>query len=79
MLATDIAAVCARLRARLTAAGVPVANRSARLAGLTTGYVPVSGTAPAAGYGPPQFEMTYRTALAGYSDVVAGRLPACGR
>ncbi len=78
VLATDIAAVGARLRARLTAAGVPVATDPSPWAGLTTGYVPVSGTAPAMGYGPPQFEMTYRTALAGYSDVVAGRLPAGG-
>jgi putative ABC transport system permease protein len=74
--ASDIAAVGASLRARLAAGGVPVAGDSAAWTGLTTGYVPVSGTAPATGYGQPQLEMTYRTALARYSHIVAGRLPA---
>jgi putative ABC transport system permease protein len=73
-----IAAVGASLRATLAAAAVPVAGNSLLWAGLTTAYVPVSGTAQAAGYGPPQLELAYRTALARYSDIVAGRLPAGG-
>ncbi len=76
--ASDIAAVGASLRARLAAGGVPVAGDSPVWASLTTAYVPVSGTAQAAGYGPPQLELTYRTALARYSHIVAGRLPAGG-
>jgi putative ABC transport system permease protein len=76
--ASAIAAVGASLRATLAAADVPVAGNSLLWAGLTTAYVPVSGTAQAAGYGPPQLELAYRTALARYSDVVAGRLPAGG-
>jgi putative ABC transport system permease protein len=73
-----IAAVGASLRATLAAADVPVAGNSLLWADLTTAYVPVSGTAQAAGYGPPQLELAYRTALARYSDIVAGRLPAGG-
>ena len=76
--ATDIAAVGASLRARLAAGGVLVASDPPAWAGLTTGYVPVSGAARAAGDGPPQFEMTYRTELARYSQIVAGRLPVSG-
>jgi putative ABC transport system permease protein len=78
VLATDIAAVGASLRARLAAGGVPVASDPPAWASLTTGYGPVTGTAQAAGYGQPQFELTYRTALARYSHIVAGRLPAGG-
>ncbi len=73
--ASAIAAVGASLRATLAAGDVPVARDSLLWAGLTTAYVPVSGTAQAAGYGPPQLELTYRTALARYSHIVAGRLP----
>jgi putative ABC transport system permease protein len=76
--ASAIAAVGASLRAKLAAADVPVAGDSLLWAGLTTAYVAVSGTAQAAGYGPPQLELAYRTALARYSDIVAGRLPAGG-
>ena len=76
--ASAIAAVGASLRATLAAADVPVAGNSLLWAGLTTAYVPVSGTAQAAGYGPPQLELAYRTALARYSHIVAGRLPAGG-
>ena len=47
---------------------MPVASDPPAWASLTTGYVPVTGAAQAAGYGPPQFEMTYRTALARYSQ-----------
>jgi putative ABC transport system permease protein len=74
--ASDIAAVGAALGARLAARDVPVTGDSPVWAGLTTAYVPVSGAAPAIGYGPPQLELTYRTALARYSHIVAGRLPA---
>ena len=76
--ATDIAAVGASLRARLTAGGMLVASNPPAWASLTTEYVPVSGTARAAGNGQPQFEMTYRTELAHYSQLVAGRLPVGG-
>ena len=75
----DIAAVGASLRARLAAGDVPVAGDSLVWAGLTTAYVPVSGTAQAAGYGPPQLELAYRTALARYSHIVAGGQQAGGR
>ena len=76
--ASDIAAVGASLRATLAAGDVPVAGHSLLWAGLTTTYVPVSGTAQAAGYGPPHLELAYRTALTRYSHIVAGRLPAGG-
>jgi putative ABC transport system permease protein len=76
--ATDIAAVGASLRARLAAGGMLVASDPPAWASLTTEYVPVTGAAQAAGSGPPQFEMTYRTELARYSQIVAGRLPAGG-
>ena len=76
--ATDIAAVGASLRARLAAGGMTVASDPPAWASLTTEYVPVTGAARAAGDGPPQFEMTYRTELARYSQIVAGRLPAGG-
>lgn len=76
--ASDIAAVGGSLRARLAAGGMPVASDPPAWASLTTGYVPATGTARAAGDGPPQFEMTYRTELARYSQIVAGRLPVGG-
>jgi len=76
--ATDIATAGASLRARLAASGVPLAGDPPAWAGLTTGYVPVTGTPRAAGYGRPQLEMIYRSALARYSRIVAGRLPAGG-
>jgi putative ABC transport system permease protein len=74
--ATDIAAAGAALRTRLAASGVPTASEPPGWASLTTGYVPVTGVAQTAGYGQPQLEMTYRTALDRYSHIVAGRLPA---
>jgi putative ABC transport system permease protein len=76
--ASDIAAVGASLRARLAAGGMPVASDPPAWASLTTEFVPVSGTDRATGDGPPQFEMTYRTELAHYSQIVAGRLPSGG-
>ena len=76
--ATDITAVGAALRARLAAGGLPVAADPPAWASLTTEYVPVTGAAQDAGDGHPQFEMTYRTELARYSQIVAGRLPAGG-
>ena len=66
--ATDIAAVGASLRARLAAGGMLVASDPPAWASLTTDYVPVTGAAQAAGDGQPQFEMTYRTELARYSQ-----------
>jgi putative ABC transport system permease protein len=76
--ASAIAAASAAMRARLAAGGLPLASEPAAWASLTTGTVPVTGAPPAAGYGPPQVEMIYRSALARYSQVVAGRLPAGG-
>ena len=76
--ATDIAAVGASLRARLAAGGMTVASDPPAWASLTSEYVPVTGAARAAGDGPPQFAMTYRTELARYSQIVAGRLPVSG-
>ena len=76
--AADIAAAGASLRARLAAGGTPIAGDPPAWSSLTTGYVPVAGAARAAGYRQPQFEMTYRTALARYSHIVAGRLPVGG-
>jgi putative ABC transport system permease protein len=76
--AGDIAVLGASLRARLAAGGMPVAGDPPAWASLTTGYVPATEAARAAGDGPPQFEMTYRTELARYSQIVAGRLPLGG-
>jgi len=76
--ATDLAAAAASLRSRLAAGGVPIAGSLPVWSSLTTGYIQVTGTARAAGHGPPQFQMTYRTALARYSRLVAGRLPTGG-
>jgi putative ABC transport system permease protein len=77
-VATDIAATGAFLRSQLISGGVPLASSPPAWSSVTTGYVQFTGAARAAGYGPPQFEMTYRTALARYSHVVAGRLPGGG-
>ncbi len=76
--AGDLLSVLAALRARLLAGGLPVASSPPAWASLTTGYVPVQGTVQPAQYGTPQFELTYRTALARYSRVLAGRLPVGG-
>jgi putative ABC transport system permease protein len=76
--ASDIAAAGTSLRARLAASGMRVASDPPAWEGLTTGFVPVTGAAQAAGYGRPQFEMAYRTELGRYSRIVAGRLPAGG-
>ena len=75
----EIAAIGARLRLRLAATGMPVASDPPVWSSLTSGYGPVTGAARAAGRGQPQFEVTYRTALARYSHVVAGRLPSAGQ
>jgi putative ABC transport system permease protein len=76
--APGIATIGARLRSRMTAAGVPVASDPPAWSGLTSGYVPVTGAPRAAGRGQPRVEVTYRTALARYSHIVAGRLPTGG-
>jgi putative ABC transport system permease protein len=77
--ATDITAVGAALRTRLAASGVPVAGGSPAWADLTTNYVSVQGAARVTGRGLPQAELTYSTALARHSRIVAGRLPAAGQ
>jgi putative ABC transport system permease protein len=76
--ATDITEIGVSLRARLAAGGVPLASDPPAWSGLTTAPAAVTGAATATGYGRPQFEMTYRAALASYSHIVAGRLPAGG-
>jgi len=76
--ASEIAVVGAAFQARLAAAGVPVATDPPAWEGLTTGFVPVSGAARAAGYRQPQVELAYRSALDRYSQLVAGQLPAGG-
>jgi len=76
--APEIAAIGARLRSRLAATGLPIASDPPAWSALTSGYGPVTGAARAAGRGRPQFEVTYRTALARYAHVVAGRLPTAG-
>jgi putative ABC transport system permease protein len=78
LAASDIAAASARLRMRLVAGGLPVASDPPAWAGLTTGPVPITGAATTTGYGPPRVTMIYRSALASYSQVVAGRLPVSG-
>jgi putative ABC transport system permease protein len=81
VLAPDVAQGGASLRSRLAADGVTIASDPGAppaWASLTAGYAQVAGAGRPAGYGPPQFQMTYRTALARYSHIVAGRLPADG-
>ena len=75
---SDIAAASAFLRSQLLPGGLPLASSPPAWSSVTTGYLRVTGAARAAGSGPPQFEMSYRTALARYSHVVAGRLPGSG-
>ncbi len=74
--APEIAAIGTRLRSDLAAAGMPVASDPPPWSGLTSGYGPVTGAARPAGHGPPQFEVSYRTALGRYSHLVAGHLPS---
>jgi len=76
--ASQMAAEYAALRSRLTAAGAPVASYPSAWSSLTTDFAQVAGAARVAGYGPPQVEFGYSAALARYSHVVAGRLPAGG-
>ena len=76
--AADMATAGASLRSQLAAAGMPIASDPPAWSGLTASDVQVTGAARPAGYGPPQFDLVYRTALARYSRVVAGRLPAGG-
>ena len=76
--ASDIAAAGATLRSRLAAGGLPVASSPPAWSSLTTGFLAVTGAVQPAGYGRPQFELTYRTALARYSHLVAGQLPGDG-
>jgi putative ABC transport system permease protein len=75
-LAPDIAGLGARLRKQLAADGLPMASDPPGWFALTSGYAPVTGAAPAAGRAKSQFEVTYRSALARYSHLVAGRLPS---
>jgi putative ABC transport system permease protein len=74
----QIAALGARLRKQLAADGLPVASDPPGWSGLTSGYAPVTGAALRPGRAKPQFEVTYRSALARYSHLVAGRLPSTG-
>jgi putative ABC transport system permease protein len=75
-LAPEIAGLGARLRKQLAADGLPIASDPPGWFALTSGYAPVTGATPGAGRAKSQFEVTYRSALARYSHVVAGRLPS---
>ena len=75
-LAPEIAGLGARLRKQLAAYGLPIASDPPAWFALTSGYAPVTGAAPGAGRAKSQFEVTYRSALARYSHLVAGRLPS---
>jgi putative ABC transport system permease protein len=75
-LAPQIAAIGTRLRKRLAGDAMPIASDPPGWSGLTSGYGPVTGAARAAGRGQPQFEVTYRSALARYGHIVTGRLPS---
>jgi putative ABC transport system permease protein len=77
-LAPDMAGLGARLRKQLAAYGLPIASDPPGWSGLTSGYAPVTGAAAGGGPAKPQFEVTYRSALAHYSHVVAGHLPTGG-
>jgi putative ABC transport system permease protein len=72
----DIAAAGRQLASLLAARGVPLASEPPAWSSLSTGSAPVTGAATAAGGDRAQVEIMYRTALAAYSRVVAGRLPA---
>jgi putative ABC transport system permease protein len=72
----DLAAFRDGLASQLTARGVPLASEPPAWSSVDAGSVPVTGAAAAAGGSRAQVEVTYRSALAGYSRVVAGRLPA---
>ncbi len=72
----DIAASGRSLASQLAERGVPLASEPPAWSSVGTGAVPVTGAAAAAGGSRAQVEMMYRTALASYSRVVAGRLPA---
>jgi putative ABC transport system permease protein len=76
--ATDMAQAGASLRSQLAAAGMPIASGPPAWSGLAASDVQLTGAARPAGYGQPQFDLVYRTALAPYSHLVAGRLPAGG-
>ena len=78
VFATDMAKADASMRSQLAAAGMSIAGGPPAWSSLTTGVMRVTGAAQPAGDGPPQFEMTYRTALDRYSRIVAGRLPGGG-
>jgi putative ABC transport system permease protein len=75
VLARDVSTGDATLRSRLAADGLTIAGAPPAWASLTAGYGQVAGAARPAGYGLPQFQLTYRTALASYSHVLAGQLP----
>lgn len=72
----DIAAFGGGLASQLAARGVPLASEPPAWSSVDTGYAPVTGAAAAAGGSRAQVQVMYRTALASYSRVVAGRLPA---
>ena len=74
-MAAQITAIGTRLQSRVAATGLPVTSDPPPWSGLTSGYAPVTGAA-AGGRGQPQFELAYRSALARYSHLVAGRLPS---
>ena len=72
----DISAFGGRLASQLAARGVPLASGPPAWSSVETSSAPVTGAAAAAGDSRAQVRVMYRTALASYSRVVAGRLPA---
>ena len=77
-LAPEIGGLGRALRKQLAGDGLPIGSDPPGWSALTSGYAPVTGAAPGGGRAKPQFEVTYRSALARYSHVVAGRLPSSG-
>lgn len=73
----DIATFGGLLASQLAARGVPLASAPPAWSSVEeTADTPVTGAAAAAGGSRAQVEVMYRSALASYSRVVAGRLPA---
>jgi putative ABC transport system permease protein len=70
------------LAANLAREGLPLAPRSVDWSGLATGFMTVTGVAPAlfsSGLDPPQMEVLYRSGLSRHLRLAAGRLPSGGQ
>jgi putative ABC transport system permease protein len=66
------------LAANLARDGLPLAPPAADWAGLASGFMPVTGAAPALYSGglPPQLELLYRSGLSRHLRLAAGRMPS---